>query len=177
MAEYLIQEETLTNLGDKIRVLSGTEDTMTPSAMTTNVDEANSEINSQAELLAQAVAALEGKVAGGGGSGDSLDNPFEVVPRIPLMGELSGGSFTVHYTSIANGLPCYCTTESSGNIVQGTTLTDVLSGTLIFVTSKLSSFDTSACTAIETDSNGAYTILLAIASPDVPDEPSDNPWG
>ncbi len=38
MAEYLIQGETLTNLGDKIRVLSGTEDAMTPAQMANELD-------------------------------------------------------------------------------------------------------------------------------------------
>lgn len=38
MAEYLIQDTTLTNLGDKIRVLSGSEDTMTPAVMADELD-------------------------------------------------------------------------------------------------------------------------------------------
>ena len=38
MAEYLIQDTTLTNLGDKIRVLSGSEETMTPAVMASELD-------------------------------------------------------------------------------------------------------------------------------------------
>ena len=66
MSEYLIQGETLTNLGDKIRVLSGTEDAMTPAVMASNVDEANTEIDTQASLIVQITEALGGKAISGG---------------------------------------------------------------------------------------------------------------
>lgn len=62
MAEYLIQDETLTGIGDKIRVLSGTEDTMTPVEMQTSVDEANTEVTTQSDIIAQISAALGTKV-------------------------------------------------------------------------------------------------------------------
>ena len=68
MVEYLIQDATLTNLGDKIRVLSGTEDAMTPAAMASNVDEANTEVTTQADLIAQIASALEGKAVDSGGT-------------------------------------------------------------------------------------------------------------
>lgn len=47
MAEYLIQGETLVALGDQIRTLSGTEGTMVPSQMTSNVQSANDEVDAQ----------------------------------------------------------------------------------------------------------------------------------
>lgn len=65
MAEYLIQDTTLTNLGDKIRVLSGTEDAMTPAAMASNVDEANTEVDTQADLIAQIMEILNNKYLDG----------------------------------------------------------------------------------------------------------------
>lgn len=71
MAEYLIQGETLTNIGDQIRVLSGTEEAMTPAEMVGDLTDANSEVTSQADLIIQIQSALQGKA---GGSGDSSDN-------------------------------------------------------------------------------------------------------
>lgn len=43
MAEYLIQEETLTGIADKIRILSGTEETMTPDEMVEALNIQNAE--------------------------------------------------------------------------------------------------------------------------------------
>lgn len=57
MAEYLIQDTTLTNLGDKIRVLTGTEGTMTPAEMQTDLDTFNTDmgtiVTEQDDLIAQ----------------------------------------------------------------------------------------------------------------------------
>lgn len=44
MAEYLIQDTTLTNIADEIRILYGTEDTMTPAVMTSNLNTFNTEL-------------------------------------------------------------------------------------------------------------------------------------
>lgn len=67
----------MTAIADEIRELSGTAGTMGLDAMATHVGEANSEIDSQVELLAQAVAALEGKASGGSGDVElpELNNP------------------------------------------------------------------------------------------------------
>ena len=55
MTEYLIQDTILTNLADKIRVLSGTEETLTPAEMDTNLTTANTEIGSQSDIIAQII--------------------------------------------------------------------------------------------------------------------------
>ena len=66
MAEYLIQEETLTALGDGVRGISGTTGAMSTETMTSHLVSANSTIEEQADLLSQIQSALEGKAAGGG---------------------------------------------------------------------------------------------------------------
>lgn len=53
----------MTAIADEIRELSGTTGAMGLDAMATHIGEANTEIDSQVELLAQAVATLEGKAA------------------------------------------------------------------------------------------------------------------
>ena len=45
MAEYLIQDTTLTGIADKIRVLSGTEETLTPAEMNSNLNTFNNELS------------------------------------------------------------------------------------------------------------------------------------
>lgn len=66
MAEYLIQGETLTAIADEVRELSGTTDAMGVDAMTTHVSDANAEITSQTDLVAQIKTALEGKASDSG---------------------------------------------------------------------------------------------------------------
>jgi hypothetical protein len=65
----------MTALADEIRELSGTTEAIGLDAMKIHISEANNEVDSQVELLAQAVAALEGKAAGGGATFPTLDNP------------------------------------------------------------------------------------------------------
>lgn len=54
----------MTALADEIRELSGTTEALSIDAMTTNVSEANDEVNTQVDLIAQLSAALEGKAGG-----------------------------------------------------------------------------------------------------------------
>lgn len=61
MAKYFIQGETLTNLADKIRVLNGTEESMTPDEMNNGLVSANEEVNNQINLIDQINSLLQSK--------------------------------------------------------------------------------------------------------------------
>lgn len=97
----------MTAIADEIRELSGTTEAMGLNDMASTLVEANTEIDSQVELLAQAVAALEGKASGGSGGKNTItiniSSPSTVVYYFNSLG---------FYSEINNG-----TIEALGGIV------------------------------------------------------------
>ena len=101
MAEMLIQSENLTAIADKIRVLSGTENAMGLDAMATYVGTANDDVGTQTDLLAQAVAALEGKAGGGSGSGGGSSTVETCTVTLSSTSSTEGN--TLIYHTVENG--------------------------------------------------------------------------
>ena len=62
--EYLIKGKSLTAIADEIRELSGTTSKIGLDAMATHLSDANDEVNTQAELMAQIASLLETKAGG-----------------------------------------------------------------------------------------------------------------
>jgi hypothetical protein len=91
MSKYFIQGESVEAIADEVRELSGTNDLMGLTAIKSHVEEANSEINSQAELLGQIISALDGKAAGGGvvGSGGGI------IFKGAALEEIYAGTYTI----------------------------------------------------------------------------------
>ena len=100
MAKYFIQDETLTNLADKIRVLNGTEESMTPSQMDSELGDANDEVDAQSTLIDQLSEMLDGKAAGGDVTSETNAYTNKLVTletainqlETELQGKTSGGS-------------------------------------------------------------------------------------
>lgn len=61
MSEYIVQRNSLVNVADEIRVLSGTTEELALEAMAENVAEVNAEVTSQADLITSLENALQGK--------------------------------------------------------------------------------------------------------------------
>ena len=65
-------KEKMTALADEVRELSGVTETLSLQEMTTNISNANDEVDIQKSLIAQITTALEGKAAGNGSGGIAL---------------------------------------------------------------------------------------------------------
>lgn len=127
MAEYLIQDTTLNNLGDSIRDLNDTTSTMTPAQMISTVDDAVDEIESQTALIAQCLSALEGKVAGGdGGTVETC--------TVNVMAHDDNGTGIVYicYTSLSTDGTIQSVYQTFDNDLS-VTLTGVVKNTIVTV--------------------------------------------
>jgi hypothetical protein len=80
----------MTALAEEIRVLSGTTEAIGLDAMKAHVGEANDEVASQVELLAQVVAALEGKASGSGVGASVQWHDFASLPTSYAIEEPDG---------------------------------------------------------------------------------------
>lgn len=118
MADYLIQEETLTNIANEIRELSGVEHEMSPLTMKNYLDIANEDANAQSELIESIKSALVGKSIPEGEQGVDTSDATAVAEDIMLnkTAYIADGKVTGSFT-IDNEL-----TEQNDLISQITTL-------------------------------------------------------
>lgn len=147
MSEYIVQRNSLVNVADEIRVLSGTAEELGLDEMKTCVSEANDAIDAQATTISEIAALLEGKSVGGGSG---------AVETCTVTLAFAYSSQKLYYT------------DSTGNVVEtihGTreTLT-VAKNTIIFVPLR-SAFEnvaptvTGGVTAL-VDSDGYYVAFI-----------------
>lgn len=117
MSEYLIQSENLTSIADKIRILSGTETSMGLSDMVTHIDEANTNVNTETDLIAQITIALEGKA---GGKTDPVLQDKTVIPTANTQTITADSGYDGLGSVTINGIPDTFS-ELNFEVIGGTT--------------------------------------------------------
>lgn len=90
----------MTAIADKIRVLSGTEDAMGLDAMATHIGEANTNVSTEAGLIAQIQTALQNKAAGSTGSGSVDTCTIKIINNITGLGHTVYG---IGYSALNDG--------------------------------------------------------------------------
>lgn len=101
--DYIIKSGALIDIADKIRVLNGTDEIMTPAEMKTTLDTHNTEMNQvlldQDNLIAQIATALEGK-CGAGASMTCIATINDVLESLESIKDINGNSILVNNNSI-----------------------------------------------------------------------------
>lgn len=137
----------MTALADEVRELSGTTDKKGIDEMTNDVAAANDEIDEQADLLAQVVAALDGKAAGSGGgiTLPTLDNPAAASDILSGKKAIDGSG---------NVLTGTIATKTSSNLTASGATVTVPAGYYASQVTKSVSTATQATPSVSIDSNG-----------------------
>lgn len=164
----------MTAIADEIRTLSGATGTLGLDAMANNINEANSEVDTQADLIAQITTALEGKAAGGGidtsDATATADEIFKNKTAYTADGKVTG-TFTIdNELTTQNDLISQISTlvQTKANPQGGTdtsdataTEGDILSGKTAYVKgSKITGTiptATQATPSVSIDANGKIT--------------------
>lgn len=114
--EIITVNSKMTALADEIRVLSGTEEAMGLDAMKNHIGEANDNVDTEADLIAQISAALEGKAGSGGSGVETCTLNYTAQPAScycvtymdgklePMMGQYNNSSY--RYTLVTENLVC-----------------------------------------------------------------------
>lgn len=118
MAEYLIQDSTLTSIGNEIRTMKGSSSKMTPATMTSNLQSANTEVNNQTTIMNQILAALETKGDGGlnfkvVGGDTAPGNPVENTIWVNTSTPITSWEFSATQPIASSGKVWICVGTSS----------------------------------------------------------------
>lgn len=137
--EYLINKETLDNIASQSMSLVGKTEAVTPSEIVTDLTDANSEVTTQAELLEQALAALENKTSGALDTSDATAtsndmaegktayvNGVKVEGTVPVIDALIEEATTVFEEGQGNGIGFYYETSEKLILEAGSGVYSVL---------------------------------------------------
>ena len=142
-----IVNEKMTAIADKVRTLSGLEDSMSLDDMSNNLNDTCTEVDTQADLIAQITAALENKTSGGS---DIDVSGVTATPSDVLAGKVFVDSTG---TSQTGNIP----TKTSSNLTANGATVSVPSGYYASTASKSVSTATQATPSITVSSSGLIT--------------------
>lgn len=132
--DYLIKSGTLIDLADKIRILSGTEDSMTPATMDTKLDSANAEVDIQTNLIDQISSTLT-DIFNGSTSGSGNTNSGTGVEMV--TGTLTYMSmyhdYSVYYNDGESIVELYVNSAGDGYIDRTNTVISVPKNSMLVV--------------------------------------------
>lgn len=157
MAEYLIQDTSLTSIASQIRTLIGTSSAMTPANMSSNIQQANNEVGTQENLISQIKSILYNAVASNATVGtatvttsissDSISFTVPSAPSLYFMIPTNSSTFNLSSTAYVINILYDGTTihdfymPSTGNwTYSATDITASYSGTTLTLTSAAAKF-------------------------------------
>lgn len=161
MSEYLVKRQSLENIADEIRVLSGTTEPLGLGEMATNVGAANAQVAEIEGLIEELNAALDGKsVPGGGSSGDSIETCTVEINN-------NSSSYSgVYYTTVdANG-KLVSVYNGSNNAYQRT-INNVVCGSCVVVYTSASKFTTTNCEVLFQTTTAFYVVHITASAGEI----------
>ena len=122
----------MTAIADEIRELSGTAEIMGLDAMADNLNEANIDVGTEADLIVQIAEALDGKASGGNGSGG---NTQTTIITLSIDAPAAEGVESIYYVSPSGLEVIYLMELSLGDTFINCIVPSIISSSTEFISS------------------------------------------
>lgn len=145
----------MTAIADEIRTLSGTDEAMGLDSMASNINGANTEVDSQAELISQIMTALEGKTAVEDVQLPTLTNEATASDLLAGKQLINSNNEVVTGTMVSIELPALTDEGSASDLLVGKQLInsnkEIVTGTMAVSTVYIGSTEPDASIGVDGD--------------------------